>query len=150
MSRRSAKRSTSCDSSALVKLIADEAESEALDQWLGEQTEPHLVSTVLARTEVRRAIRRRSDDMLTKATELLDSVSIVELEAAIADEAGGQDPPSLHSLDAIHLASAQRLGAALAAFVAYDTRLVQAAEGLRLTVVRPGVDSTHTREEHEK
>ncbi len=129
-----------CDSSALVKLIADEAESEALDQWLGEQAEPHLVSTVLARTEVWRAVRRRSDDMLTKATELLDSLSIVELDAGLADEAGGQDPPSLRSLDAIHLASAQRLGAALAAFVAYDARLVQAAEALRLTVVRPGVD----------
>jgi|AntDryMetagUQ889_1029465.scaffolds.fasta_scaffold17149_1 predicted nucleic acid-binding protein len=128
-----------CDSSALVKLIADEAESKALDQWLGEQAEPHLVSSVLARTEVWRAVRRRSDNMLTKATELLDSLSIVELAAALADKAGGLDPPSLRSLDAIHLASAQTLGTALAAFVAYDTRLVQAAEALRLTVVQPGV-----------
>ncbi len=138
-----------CDSSALVKLITDEAESEALDQWLGEQAEPHLVSTVLARTEVRRAVRRRGDDMVTKATELLDSLSIVELEAGLADEAGGQDPPSLRSLDAIHLASAQRLGSALAAFVAYDARLAQAAEALRLAVVRPGVDPTPTGEEQE-
>lgn len=131
-----------CDSSALVKLIADEAESEALDQWLGEQREPHLVSTVLARTEVWRAVRRRGGDMLSKATELLDSVSTIELDAALADEAGGQDPPSLRSLDAIHLAAARRLGAALATFVAYDERLVQAAEALRLTVVRPGIDPT--------
>ena len=84
-----------CDSSALVKLIADEAESEALDQWLGEQVEPHWVSTVLARTEVLRAVRRCGDEMLTKATELLDSLSIVELEAGLADAAGSQDPPSL-------------------------------------------------------
>jgi len=138
-----------CDSSALVKLIADEAESEALDQWLGEQAEPHLVSTVLARTEVWRAVRRRSDDLLTKATELLGSLSIVELDADLADAAGGQNPPSLRSLDAIHLASAQRLGTALAAFVAYDARLVQAAEELRLTVVRPGMDPALTGEEQE-
>ncbi len=136
-----------CDTSALVKLITDEAESEALDQWLGEQAEPHLVSSVLARTEVWRVVRRRSDDVLTKATELLDSLSIVELAAALADEAGGQDPPSLRSLDAIHLASAQRLGSALAAFVAYDARLVQAAEALQLTVIRPGVDPRPTWEE---
>jgi len=87
--------------------------------------------------------------MLTKATELLDSLSIVELEAGLADAAGGQDPPSLRSLDAIHLASAQRLGTALAAFVAYDARLVQAAEALRFTVVRPGVDPTPTREKQD-
>ena len=104
---------------------------------------------MLARTEVRRAIRRRGDDMLTKATELLDSLSIVELEAGLADAAGDQDPPSLRSLDAIHLASAQRLGTALAAFVAYDARLVQAAEALRLTVVRPGVDPTTPGKGHE-
>ncbi len=138
-----------CDSSALVKLIADEAESEALDQWLGEQVEPHLVSSVLARTEVLRAVRRCGDEMLTKATELLDSLSIVELEAGLADAAGSQDPPSLRSLDAIHLASAQTLGTALAAFVAYDARLVQAAEALRLTVVQPGVHPTPTGEEQE-
>ena len=138
-----------CDSSALVKLITDEAESEALDQWLGEQVEPHLVSSVLTRTEVWRAVRRRSDDLLTKATELLGSLSIVELDADLADAAGGQNPPSLRSLDAIHLASAQRLGTALAAFVAYDARLVQAAEELRLTVVRPGMDPALTGKEQE-
>ncbi len=45
------------DRRELAELIADEAESEALDQWLGEQVEPHLVSTVPARTEVRRAVQ---------------------------------------------------------------------------------------------
>jgi len=82
-----------CDSSALVKLIADEPESEALDQWLGEQAEPHLVSTVLARTEVWRAVRRRGDDILTKATELLDSLSIVELTPASPTRLGVRTRP---------------------------------------------------------
>ncbi len=77
--------------------------------------------------------------MHTEATELLDSLSIVELDAALADEAGGQDPPSLCSLDAIRLASAQRLGAALAAFVAYDARIV-----LDRTVGTPSATSTRS------
>lgn len=77
---------------------------------------------------------------MAAAGDLLDSVSVVQLDAALADDAGAENPPTVRSLDAIHLTSARRLGGTLAAFVAYDPRLVEAAEALRFTVVRPGVE----------
>src|SRR5919206_598636 len=46
-------------------------------------------------------------------------------------------PPSLRSLDAVHLATALNLGSALDAFVVYDERLAQAATDAGLPVVTP-------------
>ena len=47
------------------------------------------------------------------------------------------DPVGIGSLDAIHLATALRLGDDLAAFVSYDTRRIEAAEALGLPVASP-------------
>jgi predicted nucleic acid-binding protein len=46
-------------------------------------------------------------------------------------------PVELRSLDAIHLATAQLLGADLARIVTYDDRMAAAASQLGLTVARP-------------
>jgi len=46
-------------------------------------------------------------------------------------------PVELRSLDAIHLATAQQLGAALARVVTYDERMTAAAKQLGVTVTRP-------------
>jgi predicted nucleic acid-binding protein len=47
-------------------------------------------------------------------------------------------PPSLRSLDAIHLATALRLGDDLGVFLAYDERLLRAAAAHGLPVAGPG------------
>jgi predicted nucleic acid-binding protein len=47
------------------------------------------------------------------------------------------DGPSLQSLDAIHLAAAQALGAELESVVTYDARMRGAATTLGLRVTRP-------------
>jgi uncharacterized protein len=46
-------------------------------------------------------------------------------------------PVELPSLNAIHLATAQQLGADLAWIVTYDDRMAAAAKQLGLTVTRP-------------
>jgi predicted nucleic acid-binding protein len=46
-------------------------------------------------------------------------------------------PVELRSLDAIHLATAQQLGADLARIITYDDRMAMAATQLGLTVTRP-------------
>lgn len=76
-----------CDSSALVKLVIDEPESAELEAWLGSQPEPVLVSSVLARTEVVRAVARTDPDAARFAVEMLAAVSIVELDESLADDA---------------------------------------------------------------
>jgi uncharacterized protein len=99
-----------CDSSALVKLVIDEPESGELEAWLGAQPEPVLVSSVLARTEVVRAVARTDPDAAHLAVDLLAAVSVVELDVSLADDAARLDPAELRSLDALHMAAALRLG----------------------------------------
>ena len=102
-----------CDSSALVKLVVEEPESAELEVWLGAQPEPVLISSVLAHTEVVRAVARTDPDAVNLAVDLLAAVSVVELDVSLADEAARLDPAELRSLDALHLAAALRLGPAL-------------------------------------
>ncbi|MDQ2788526.1 MAG: PIN domain-containing protein [Actinomycetota bacterium] len=71
-----------CDSSALVKLVFEEPESTELEAWLGSQTEPVLISNVLAHTEVVRAVARTDPDAVHLATDLLAAVSVVELDVS--------------------------------------------------------------------
>lgn len=127
-----------CDSSALVKLVIDEPESAELEAWLGAQIEPVLVSSVLACTEVVRAIARTDPNAAHLAANMLAAVSVVELDVSLADEAARLDPVELRSLDALHLAAGLRLGSALGCMVSYDERMLDAAKGHGIAVAHPG------------
>jgi predicted nucleic acid-binding protein len=63
---------------------------------------------------------------------------LVSISDEILVAAAHLEPPTLRSLDAIHLATALRLGDALAAFVSYDERLLAAAAQLGLPTASPG------------
>ena len=60
----------------------------------------------------------------------------IEISKAIADRAGSIPPPAVRTLDAIHLASALRVGARQ--MLVYDRRLAEAAAGAGLDVLSPG------------
>ncbi|NUT52019.1 MAG: type II toxin-antitoxin system VapC family toxin [Saccharothrix sp.] len=124
------------DSSALVKLVRAEAESVPLRDWLGARTDP-VVSSALARTEVVRAVRRDAARLGDRARRVLSGVDLMPMTFDLLDEAGGLSA-ELRSLDAIHLVSALRLRGGLAAFVAYDKRLLAAADEMGLPVAAPG------------
>ena len=126
------------DASALVKLATPEAETDALRTELG--TYDARVTSRLATVEVARALRRRgaaSAGLGDAVAEAFTGLGIVELDEAIAESAGRIDPPTLRSLDAIHLASALALGSELGAVVTYDTRLADAARAAGLEVIAP-------------
>lgn len=127
-----------CDSSALVKLVIDEPESAELEAWLGSQPEPMLVSSVLARTEVVRAVARTDPDAAHRAVNLLAAVSVVVLDASLADDAARLDPAELRSLDALHVAAALRLGPALGVMVSYDELILDVAREHGVSVAHPG------------
>jgi uncharacterized protein len=126
-----------CDSSALVKLVVEEPESAALDEWLSTQRVVQLTSSTLARAEVVRAVARYGEQWVAAAFDLLETVAIVELDQALMDEAALLGSPGLRTLDALHLASALRAETAIRAFVAYDLRLAEAARSHGLPVVAP-------------
>lgn len=129
----SARKSLYLDSSALVKLVHEEAESSAL-RAVAERS--LLVSCNLARTEVIRAARQKGALDVTKARELLPELDLIQLDDELLDLAGDLEPP-LRSLDAIHLAAALELGDELEAVVTYDDRMASAAQALGLRVAAP-------------
>jgi predicted nucleic acid-binding protein len=126
------------DSSAVLKLLFEEPESDSLVQWLSEHTPTPVVSSELAKVEVVRASRRVDPGTVSTARALVAQLDLVPLSAELLDQAADLDERSLRSLDAVHLASALSLGADLSAFIAYDDRLVTAAAGVGLDPLRPG------------
>jgi predicted nucleic acid-binding protein len=124
------------DASAFVKLVVDEAESDALSAAVGVWP---LASSALLEVETLLAVRRREPDEEATARELLRGVQLIELRAAIRRVATDLADRHLRSLDAIHLATALSLRDHLGAFVAYDKQLIAAAQaqGLPVTVPQP-------------
>jgi hypothetical protein len=123
------------DSSALVKLVIRERETTSLRRYL--RSQPSRFASSISRTEVPRAVRDRGSAALKRARAILDGVHLIRVDDVLLDAAGALDARVLRSLDAIHLAAAQTLGAGLVAVVTYDSRMLVAAKHLGLTVVTP-------------
>ena len=121
------------DSSALVKLAVDEAESDAIRRFLGQFDE--VATSRVGLVETRRAISRAGGDVAA-AVEILRVVHPIELDVSLAESAAAIRPTRLRTLDAIHLASALRLYA-VDVFVTYDERLASAAREAGMTVASP-------------
>jgi predicted nucleic acid-binding protein len=121
----------------------DEAESEPFRQAASEWTE--LASSRLVTVEVRRALRRvgaassptERDLLDERATMVLRSIALFDVDASIAADACDLDPVALRSLDAIHLATARIFDKDLAAVATYDRRLADAARAAGLAVLSP-------------
>jgi predicted nucleic acid-binding protein len=126
------------DSSAIVKLVQTEPETAALGQFLVEHRDDEQITSALARVEVVRAVWPGGADAVANARRTLQRRHQLALNTDILDRAAGLAPDSsLRSLDAIHLASAQLLGAELRAVVTYDQRMAESAALLRLPVAAP-------------
>jgi len=123
------------DSSALVKLVVNEAESESLVDHLSRPMT--ALTSALSVAEVTRALRRApvTRDDIDAA---LVGLHLIEVTRPILDRAGWVAGERLRALDAIHLASALSLGIPDLQFISYDDRLAEAARGQGLRVVQPG------------
>ncbi len=125
------------DTSALVKLVVAEDESAHLSAYLRRFAEDPLFSAALARTELVRAVADGGQAAVTEARILLDSIDTVALSRSLLDDAATLPPPRLRTLDAIHLAAAQRAGTSLRAVVTYDGRMIEAAAVLGIPTISP-------------
>lgn len=125
------------DSSAIVKLVQKEAESDALTRYLRRHRGDQRVSSTLARVEVVRAVRAGGPDMISLARRQLGRLFLVPLDRAVLDDAAELGGPLLRSLDAVHLASASRIQHELRAVVTYDDRMRDAADELCVPVAAP-------------
>ena len=129
------------DTSALVKLVVREAESDALERalpaWRG------LATSSITTIELPRAAQRaRADGREGVADDqtiavLLAALAQVPLGALVRQTAATLHPVALRTLDAIHLASALALGNDLVTVITYDHRMATAATALGLRVAAP-------------
>ena len=124
------------DSSALVKMVIAEPESKALTRWLVGKT--RFAACDLVRVEVVRAVHASDPAAVPRAWQVIGELALIRLDGDLYERAAVLDPPSLRSLDAVHLASALSIGAELAGVLTYDQRMIEGAEALGMSVVSPG------------
>ncbi len=121
-----------------MKLVHKEAESEALRRYLRRHPSDERVTSALSRVEVVRAVRSGGAPAVGKARRQIGRLHQINLDIALLDAAASLSPATfLRSLDAIHLASVQLIGADLRAVVTYDKRMAAAATTLGFSVDAP-------------
>lgn len=132
------------DSAAVVKLVHVETETAALRAWILRHRGTPLVSSALLEIEAYRALTRVTApvEMPTMVNDLhlvLDNIDRSEIDGTVRILAQTIAPPTVRSLDAIHLATAlllrDRVG--IDHFVTYDKRLAEAAASRSLQVIAP-------------
>ncbi len=131
--------STYVDSSALLKRYVEEADSGAADALL--RADPEMLTARHTIVEVRRNLARLlsgRDLAIARGafSDDLRSFSIIELDEATCESAATiSETTGVRTLDALHLAAAQRISAPGVTFLTFDLRQAQAARALGLTVV---------------
>jgi hypothetical protein len=123
------------DTSAVLKLVHPEPESDALRAWMADNP-GDLISSALVRTEARRALLRNDPEALPNLPAVLSVIAQIPVSETVLDNAAMFPSPLLCSLDAIHLASAEAV-AGVAVVVGYDKPLIEAAAQRGLSVASP-------------
>jgi predicted nucleic acid-binding protein len=125
------------DSSALLKLLFQEPESEALSSWLSARAEVPKLTSQVSVVEVLRVCLRVDSDLEPAARRLLAGLDLVPISSTVVEWASHFGSTSLRTLDAIQLATALTVADDLDAILAYDRRLLEAAASERLPVASP-------------
>jgi uncharacterized protein len=125
------------DTSAAIKLLAEETDSRAFAAFYDAHADAEWVSSALLQVEVTRAVARVMPALLPEARDLLLAFSYVAIDDDIIDGAMNEPDRGLRSLDAIHLATARIFAPELDAIATYDDRLIKAANDAGLATVSP-------------
>ena len=126
------------DSSALLKRYVEEVGSDMAEEYLS--ADPTLTTSWVTAVEVRRNLARLlgGSDLINAQAQFsvdLDALAMISVTEDIATAAGDiGETLGVRSLDAIHLASAQRLRIDGLVFLTFDLRQAQAARSMGLLV----------------
>jgi uncharacterized protein len=130
---------TYVDSSALLKRYVQEADSDIAERLI--LADPVLVTSWITEVEVRRNVARLVDakerpHVRRLLAEDLDAIAMVSCDQTVAAAASViGETLGVRALDAIHLASAQRLQIPGITFLTFDLRQGQAARTLGFNVL---------------
>lgn len=102
------------------------------------------MTSALGVVECHRALRRAlpEAEVAEAADNALGDLVVIAITADVVRRASEMGDPTLRSLDAIHLATAEAAGATTV--VTYDDRMGAAARGTGLAVVAPGPTTTRS------
>ena len=98
-------------------------------------TDAHVVSSRILRTEITRVLRRENLPVTDRA-QILDYIDVIPLDHAVLQEAEAITP-HIRSLDAIHLASALRSGLEDLTIVTHDITMKAVAAAIGFHVADP-------------
>ncbi len=125
------------DASALVTLVTGRPYAGELRGFLAQSPEMPMGTSTIGFIETVRTLDRVGSyptalqDLLTDFAEILVTDEIRDAAATL--------PGSIRTLDAIHIASAQVIGDALAFLVSYDKRMLDVAHSVGIPVAAPGM-----------
>lgn len=133
------------DTSAILKLLRREAETDALIDHLDAHAQQDLITSALATVETARALTALGEtETATRAIHGPDRINVgasvipaVAISMAVLDLARTLPPTVLRSLDAVHIATAKLAGNSLDHLITYDKRMIVAADAAGLRVTAP-------------
>ena len=130
-----------CDSSALLKFVKPEKESQALRTWrLALEPGLELLTSRLASLEISRTLLRAGVDrerVPYVVGQALRGVYLLDVTSTVLARAQAYGVRCLGSLDAIHLATADPFVPELTGLVTYDAELAAASAEIGITVIAP-------------
>jgi predicted nucleic acid-binding protein len=135
---------TYLDSSAWIKRYVEEAGSDLVAETVEE--DPILLTCAIAEVEVRRNLERLvPDEALALRARFLEDLTLCNVAQIDADliriAAGIAESTLARSLDALHLATAQRVGGGRGlTFLTFDHRQARVARDLGFSVAGARID----------
>jgi len=125
------------DTSAFLKTVLAEQQSDALSAYLTAFGSPRFVSSALLAVEARRSVLRAEPSSLPRLDlELLDVIQI-DMTGVVLETASRLPDPVLRTLDAIHVATALQIREDVDVLVSYDPRMLAAAAAHGLPTASP-------------
>jgi len=125
------------DTSAFLKTVLAEQQSDALGAYLATFSSPRFVSSALLAVEARRSVLRAEPSSLPRLDlELLDVIQI-DMTGVVLETASRLPDPVLRTLDAIHVATALQIREDVEVLVSYDHRMLAAAGAHGLPTASP-------------
>lgn len=129
------------DSSALLKFVKPEKESQALREWrVAQPTDSELLTSQLAVLEISRTLLRAGVDRQRVpyvVGQAVRGLFLIDVTSTVLTRARSYGIQRLGSLEAIRLATADPFLAEVTGFVTYDPELAAAANELGFLVTAP-------------